>query len=186
MKPPLTDEDYIEAAERLGCDVAAIKAVSQVESGPYGAFLASDEPVILFERHIFHRLTDGKYDNHPDISNKESGGYGPAAIQHARLQIAAELDRDAALQSASWGKFQILGKNWESLKYASLQEFINAMYRSEKDQLDSFVRFVEVNGLAKYLKAKQWSKFARGYNGEAFHRNSYDSKMALAYKKWAI
>jgi len=48
MPPSLTEDDYKEAAQKLGCDVAAVKAVSEVESGPHGAFLSSGDPVILF------------------------------------------------------------------------------------------------------------------------------------------
>ena len=34
MKAPLTDLDFIEAANLLNCEVAAIRAVAEVESGP--------------------------------------------------------------------------------------------------------------------------------------------------------
>jgi hypothetical protein len=184
MKPPLNEDDYKDAAATLQCEVAAIKAVAEVESGPHGGFLPSGEPTILFERHIFRRLTNGAFDGSwPYLSNKKPGGYGAVSDQHKRLAEAVKLNREAALMACSWGRFQVLGRNWESLKYSSLQEFINCMYRSERDHLDSFVRFVEVNGLAKYLRAKQWSKFAAGYNGPGFWRNSYDAKMALAYQK---
>jgi len=183
MKPPLTEQDYVDAAEALGVDVPAIKAVAEVESRGDG-FLDTDEPKILFERHIFHRLTKGKYDAlYPDISRETPGGYGLSSQQHARLARAAALDREAALQSASWGRFQVMGMNWQSLRYKSLQEFVNAMYRSEKDHLDSFIRFVEVNGLTPYLKTHHWAKFARGYNGKNYSVNRYDKKMANAYAR---
>lgn len=180
----LTDEDYARAASQLGCEIAAIKAVAEVESGPYGAFLANGEPVILFERHLFSRLTKHKFDNsHPDLSNPVAGGYGKVSSQHARLAAAAELDRDAALQSASWGRFQVLGSNWQSLGYESLQAFVNAMYAGEAGHLDSFVRFVIANNLTQHLQHRDWAKFARGYNGPAFRKYKYDSKLAAAYAK---
>lgn len=182
----LSEQDYEQAAAKLGCEVAAVKAVSEVESGKYGAFLPDGEPVILFERHKFSKLTGRKYDqDYPDISNRKPGGYGTVSAQHARLQKAAALDRDAALASCSWGMFQVLGLNWESLGYASLQDFVNAMYRSEGDQLDSFVRFVITNGLAKFLRTKNWAAFAKGYNGENYKINKYDTKLAAAYKKYS-
>ena len=180
----LSDLDFQNAAEELDVDVPAIKAVAEVESGPHGAFLPSGEPVILFERHKFHKFTNGKYDAlYPDISNPKAGGYGAVSRQHIRLQRAAALDRDAALQSASWGRFQVMGFNWKPLGYASLQSFINAMYRSEADHLDAFLRYVKVNGLIDELRNHKWAAFARGYNGPEYWKNSYDSKMALAYKK---
>lgn len=181
----LTESDYMNAAKQLGCEVAAIKAVAEVESGPYGAFLQSGEPVILFERHLFSRLTGRKYDaTHPDISNRIAGGYGKVSQQHKRLERAAELDYDAAIKSASWGRFQVLGSNWEALGYESLQAFVNAMYAGESGHLDSFVRFVQVNGLAQHLRTKSWAKFARGYNGPGYKTYQYDTKLAAAYEKY--
>ncbi|WP_373427998.1 N-acetylmuramidase domain-containing protein, partial [Chryseobacterium sp. WLY505] len=46
----LTEQDYINAAKELGCEVSAIKAVSEVEA-PKGGFQADGTPTILFERH---------------------------------------------------------------------------------------------------------------------------------------
>lgn len=188
----LSEDDYLRAAAKLSVDVPAIKAVADVESRGDG-FLPSGEPKILFERHIFHRLTAGKFstlDNRniswKSPSKKGTGQineYGTPSIQHARLAKAVRLDRDAALQSASWGRFQVMAFNWQDLGYLSLQDFINAMYRSEADHLDSFVRFVEANGLADALRRHKWSAFAKGYNGPDYFKNSYDAKMAIAYKK---
>lgn len=181
---PLTETDFTKAAERLGVDVAAVKAVAEVESGPYGAFLPTGEPVILYERHIFRRLTKGRFDkSHPDLSNPKAGGYGKVSDQHAKLQRAVILDREAALQSCSWGLFQVLGLNWQSLGYENLQAFINAMYKDEAAHLDSFLRYVEVNNLARHLRTKNWSAFAKIYNGPAYKVYQYDVKLAKAYRK---
>src|SRR5690606_3942753 len=138
MKPRLTEADFQRAAAALEVPVNVIKAVTQVEARGRG-FLSTGEPVILFERHIFRRETDGRFDRtHPDLSNPIPGGYGPSSAQHSRLQRAARLDREAALRSASWGMFQIMGFNFERAGHPTLQSFINAMYRSEGDHLDAF------------------------------------------------
>lgn len=181
MKITLTD--YERAAAKLGCSVAAVRAVAQVESGPYGAFLASGEPVILFERHKFHLYTQGKYSSaHPDISNGRPGGYGKVSDQHARMGRAASLDRNAALMAASWGLFQVLGYNWESLDYDSLQQFVNSMYKGEPEHLDSFIRYVVVNDLARHLQSENWAAFARGYNGRNYRQFFYDTKIQAAFE----
>ncbi len=60
-KPTLTDQDFQDAANMLGCNVAAIKAVSEVESRQKG-FYDNGEPVILFERHIFSKYTNHMFD----------------------------------------------------------------------------------------------------------------------------
>ncbi|NJM92326.1 MAG: N-acetylmuramidase family protein [Rhodospirillaceae bacterium] len=69
-------------------------------------------PKILFERHIFHQRTNGKFDaTHPDISHPKWGEYGKASAQYDRLGRAMALDRQAALESASWGLPQVMGFN---------------------------------------------------------------------------
>lgn len=186
MPAKLTEADWIDAAQRLEVPVAAIKAVAEVEA-PGAGFLPSGEPRILFERHKFSQHTRGKYDeSHPDISHPKWGGYGSEGSQHDRLAKAANLDRDAALKSASWGRFQILGENWKQAGAASLQDFINAMYASERGQLLAFVAFIlNDKRLHKSLKAKDWQTFARIYNGPSYAKNRYDIKLAEAYQKWS-
>lgn len=179
----LTEQDYIDAAKELNCEVAAIKAVSEVESRD-GGFQADGKPKILFERHKFHQFTGGKYSkDHPDISNERAGGY--SNNEHLRLEKAAKLDRNNALKSASWGKFQIMGFNFNLVGFSTLQDFINAMYKSESEQLKAFVKFIKANKLDDELREKRWADFARIYNGRNYHINNYDVKMANAYKKFS-
>jgi len=54
-KRGLTEEDYSAAATQLKVEVAAIKAVAEVETTG-NAFDEEGRPRILFERHYFHRL----------------------------------------------------------------------------------------------------------------------------------
>lgn len=185
MKNKITEQDYIDAANLLNCEVGAIKAVAEVESRGAG-FLATGEPKILFERHVFSKRTNRAYDDvAPDISNRTPGGYGGENIQHARLQKAAKYNRIAALESASWGKFQVMGYNYALAGFNSIQAFINAAYNSEADHLNMFVNYVINTGLAPAIRKKDWAAFARGYNGPDYKINSYDLKMAAAYKKFS-
>lgn len=186
-KPTLTEADFQRAAASLCCEVAAIKAVTEVEA-PKGGFNPDGTPTILFERHIFHRETGGRFSkSHPSISNPSPGGYGSYASQHSRLGEAAKLDRTAALRSASWGKFQIMGFNHKAAGHATVQAFVNAMYRSEGEQLDAFVAFIKADPtLHKALREKQWATFARLYNGPAYEKNSYDTKLEAAYKRFSV
>lgn len=187
--------DYKKAATDLGVEEAAIKAVASVES--HGSGLIKDVsgnmvPKILFERHVmFRRLRDftniksadmaAKY---PDIVNPKSGGYKGGLAEHERLQKAVEIDRNTALESASWGQYQIMGYHWELLGLNSVQELVNKAY-TEEGQLDLFVRFIKANPLIhKALKEKNWAMFARGYNGPAYVKNSYDTKMKAAYERF--
>jgi hypothetical protein len=49
----IKDADYERAAGLLGVEVAAVKAVLEVETGNKGGFLSPGHPTILFEGHIF-------------------------------------------------------------------------------------------------------------------------------------
>ena len=49
----LGDEDFIQVSRMLNCELAALKAVQQVETGGRGGFFAPGNPAILFEGHIF-------------------------------------------------------------------------------------------------------------------------------------
>ncbi|CAL2079131.1 Peptidoglycan-binding protein [Tenacibaculum dicentrarchi] len=177
----INEKDFKEAAKTLGVEVAIIKAVCEVEA-PMGGFLQTGEPVILFERHKFHQFTDGIFsEKHPTISNPRAGGYISGRREHFRLQEAEKLNREAALKSASWGKFQIMGFNYKLCGFSNIQTFINAMYNSEKAQLKAFVNFIKSVGLSDELRRKDWKGFARGYNGRAYYKNAYDKKLKRAY-----
>src|SRR5436309_13561217 len=106
----LSSDGLADVATSLGVHAPEIWAVLSVETRGCG-FLPDRRPQILFERHIFHRLTNGQFDD-GDISDPSPGGYGPrGAQQYDRLNRAIAKDRTAALQSASWGIGQIMGMN---------------------------------------------------------------------------
>lgn len=188
-KATLHPDDWAGAAWLTGADVPAMRAVGRVEGGMWGAFLPSGEPTILFERHLFHRETGGRFSaSHPDISNATPGVYGKASEQHARLQRAAKLDRDAAMRSASWGQFQVLGSNYQRAGYGSLQDFLNAMIAgTAADHLRAFACFVHSDGrLEKALRAHDWPTFARYYNGPNYRKHHYDTLLARAYEQEVV
>jgi hypothetical protein len=177
---------YVEAAEKLGCTLSAIKAVALVESAGSG-FLEDGRPKILFEAHIFSRLTGQKYDSlHPNISSKKwnKSLYVGGAFEHQRLADASVLKAEEAYKSASWGKFQIMGFNYKRCGFDNIQQFIFAM-NDERGQLMAFVNFVISMKLADELQRRDWAGFASVYNGPAYAKNKYDWKMAQAYKKFS-
>lgn len=186
-KPSLNDEDFRAAADELMVPVAAIKAVCRVES-PRGGFCPDGTPVTLFEGHVFHRETEGRFDRiAPDLSyprwtRKYYGSTWQAEKQ--RLDRAVQLDREAALKSCSWGRFQIMGFNHDFCGHDTVQSFVNAMYRSEREQLDCFVQFLIHQGLCPPLRRLDWAAFARGYNGPRYFENEYDKKLASAYEMY--
>lgn len=193
MSKKLTEAQIAAQAKALGIEAAALRAVIEVECRGSG-FNEDGTPVILFERHVMRqRLIANKRDidlnlisvERPDLCSKSTGAYGLYSAQHGRLNAAAQYHRDSALESASWGIGQVMGYHWQALGYPSLQAFINAMYKDEASQLDAMCRYIKVNNLVNALKNKDWKAFARGYNGAAYAKNSYDVKLGNAYKKWS-
>lgn len=179
----LTDADYARAAQLLGCAPAAIRAVAAVESSGDG-FLTDGRPKVLFEAHIFSRLTGHAFDeSHPDISSLRwnKALYKGGAAEHDRLEQASRLNRDAALQSCSWGKFQLMGFNFGRCGFTTLPDFVTAMSRSEGEHLTAFCYFVKSMGLDDELRNKDWAGFARGFNGAGFAENRYDELLATAF-----
>ncbi|MED5619871.1 TIGR02594 family protein [Ideonella sp. BN130291] len=185
----ITEGDYASVARQLGVDVAAIKAVAEVEASGSG-FLPSGKPKILFEAHVFAQKTGGRYNaSHPNISsphwNRALYGAG-GEHQWQRFEQAYKLDPQAAMQSASWGRFQIMGFNHKAAGFNDVQSFVNAMKRSEGEQLKAFASFIESNpSMHRALKNHDWAAFARAYNGAGYAQNHYDTKIAAAYQRFA-
>ncbi|NNC59752.1 MAG: DUF3380 domain-containing protein [Erythrobacter sp.] len=181
----LGQSDYLRAAEAIDCEVAAIRAVIEVES--LGSGIQRDgRPRILFERHCFHRDTEGRWSGlHPDISSPRPGGYRGRQAEYDRLAKAMLLDRGAALRSASWGAFQIMGFNHRVIGFDTVSDFVAAMIASEANQLDAFIGFIRANRLDAALRAHDWATFARGYNGRNYRTNRYDEKLAAAFARHA-
>jgi hypothetical protein len=179
---PLTQDGVTTAAGVLGAGVPELWAVISVETSGFG-FLPDRRPKILFERHIFHRLTGGRYDaTNPDISQPTAGGYGAAGNhQYDRLAVAEQLDAAAALQSASWGLGQVLGENFSSVGFADPADMVAAMVAAEDRQLAAMAAFIDNNGLAPALRQHDWTALARGYNGPDYAAHNYNGLLQRFY-----
>jgi hypothetical protein len=184
MSKTLTNQDYCIAAKTIGCDVAAVKSVAQVESAG-GGFLPDGRCKILFERHWFHKFTKGKFDaEHSQISSRAAGGYYGNEKEYLRFNQAFALDPKAAMMSCSWGKFQIMGFNYPACGFSNIGAFVDAMKSGEAAQLMAFLAFVQHNDLDDEMRRLDWRGFARGYNGRAYEKNDYHNKMAFFYNKF--
>lgn len=178
-----TADGIARAAQRLGVDEATVRAVAEVESSGSG-FLVDGRPKILFERHIFSRLTERRFDaSHPDLSNPKPGGYSGGAAEYPRLYKALQLDAECSLQSASWGAMQLMGFNWKACGEKTLYGFLMAMHNDMDAHLDLFVAFIESQGIKYPLQRRDWAQVARMYNGPAYAKNHYDRKLADAYAR---
>ena len=184
----ITEADFARAAKSLGVSVATIKAVSQVESSGQG-MLPSGKPKVLFEAHVFARQTHHRYNaSNPGISSAtwNRSLYGKAGEhQWDRLEEARRLDPEAALKSASYGRFQIMGFNHKAAGYPDVKSFTDAMAKGEGEQLKAFANFIKAHPTMHLaLKKQDWAAFARAYNGPKYAENGYDAKLSRAHDRY--
>ncbi len=190
----LTDEDFREVAEELGVEVAAIKAVVEIEAGAkHEGFWANGKPIINFDLSMFrkfaarNKINLSRYQrSHAVVFAKPNRArYGSyQAAQQARLDAARTIDDKTAIEGTFWGMFQLGGFNWKVCGTSSPDEFVRLMSRSERDQLELFAEFIRETGMLPLLKAKNWSAFARRFNGPSYARRGYHTRLARAYAKY--
>jgi hypothetical protein len=203
----ITPEQIREAARVHHLESALIHALIDVESGGSGFF--SDGSVkILFERHIlWNRLqTPGREINpsrlaraHPEWCgprwDPKQYPYGPilgqwpkvfSIITWAQQNDPEEWEsyKKAALESCSYGLFQLLGYHYERTGFPSVYEFKHAMEESEARQMEIALLWMQKNGLLARLQHKDWPRFVQGYNGPA-NVAVYTEKLKSAYEKWS-
>lgn len=201
----LSEKDLIDFAAHLALELAAVKAVNEVESSGKG-FLAEGRPRILFEGHVFwrelkKRNLDPKTLWAVDFENVlyekwTRKYYQGGAAEYDRLEKAARISslpgvKEAAYCSASWGAFQIMGFHYKNLGYFSIDNFVERMNLHEREHLAAFGRFISSTSfsgkkLVDWLREKNWANFAHGYNGSGYKKNKYDLKLKSAYEKYSI
>lgn len=189
----LSDDDIETAARQYNLEVAAIKAVIDVESRGEG-FLKDNRPKILFEGHIMWRYLKKKGMNPEDyVKDNEDilypkwtkKYYKGGTREYDRLNRAKLIDEETAYMSTSWGLFQIMGFNYKVCGFDTVAAYVEAQEESEKNQLEAFLKFLEGNNIMDSLRQKDWQQFAKRYNGPSYAKNQYDYKLEVAYNKYA-
>lgn len=212
----ISEQEFLNVANELKCEVAVLKTVYKVEANGSGFLDdglikgehdSEDRVKILFEGHRFWKALSkikgidiegflAKEENreYKNVLYKfwDKKQYKGGEAEWKRMSKAIEVcnklnvSTDLALDSASYGSFQIMGENHDLCGYASSHEML-ADYnkRGEIAQLESFVKFVKSKNLVRYLISKNFPKFAEGYNGSAYRENQYDVKLLTTYKKLA-
>lgn len=121
-------------------------------------------------------MSDGKVEQ-TDI-------YSDSASSYLRLLKAYRKDASAALKSASWGKFQVMGANHAACGASTVELFVKTMCSGEKGQVQLLAGFIQRNTkLHKAVKDKDWANIASNYNGPSYKDFSYDTKLAQAYNE---
>ncbi len=185
-------EDFLAAAVLLNVDVAAVRAVVEIESAGRG-FGPDKRPIILFEPHVFYRrlkhlpeakrLAEKLGVAYPAWGTKP---YPRAQVnRYTQLETALTIHPRIPLESTSWGLPQIMGFNYASAGYLSVHDLVEGMKESEGEQLMAMCRFIKTNRLDIAMRTKNWTTFASGYNGPSYIKNNYAVKLSNAYEKYA-
>lgn len=185
----VTPADIAQVAARLGGTPRQVAAVAKVESAG-GGWDDAGRLKCLYERHYFWKRLRILI---PLLSNPAPGGYTIDADRDGindsweKVADAAMRSPIAAFESASWGKFQIMGAHAKSLGYTNAIEFVWALSRSERAHYDALAKFIEVNGLTKAFRALSTNPddcraFAAGYNGSGYAKGGYHLKLAEAMR----
>lgn len=181
---PVSDAEWLRLATEFQVDPAAVKAVAKAEGGVSG-FAPTGRLVVLFEPHLFSRATARRFDaTNPNVSYPSWDNTRYPRTQEGRWAQIAEayaLDPEAAVGAASWGRFQILGRNFASSGYGSATEFVAAISKSEAMQARAFLTFVKSAGALDELQRLDWERFAAIYHGpDAVAQNAARLRAAYA------
>lgn len=192
MFDPATRRAIESLAVSANLAPAALLAVAEVESGGR-AFATIDGrrvPLIRIEGHYFYRLlTGGKRGAalKAGLAHPKAGAVKNPASQagrYAMLQRMMDIDKDAAIQSCSWGVGQVMGAHWKRLGFKSPSAMMRFAMGSVANQVDVMLRYIITFGLVDELQRQDWAGFARGYNGPAYTRYGYHTKIARAFARW--
>jgi hypothetical protein len=182
----LDDIDLPKLGYQIGVGEDEIHAFLDVETRGTG-FDPQGRPRILFERHKFYKYVNPNKRAEAvrqGLANKRPGGYGRESEQYARFMAAYAIDPEAAMLSCSWGLGQVMGFNYKTAGYDTVEDMVRNFMDDEEDQLQAAVNFIKNNKLDDELRRHDWAGFARGYNGSNYRINRYDDKLAEAYAKW--
>ncbi len=113
-----------------------------------------------------------------------SGLSGYALQEWTALTNARKTNADAADMGTYWGMFQIGGFNYKLCGCQSVEEMVEKICDSEFSQLEMFAVFIRNSGMLEALQKKDWAAFARKYNGPAYAKRGYHTRMAKEYAKY--
>jgi len=189
----LTERNYIDSANLLGCEIATIKAVAEVEGSGSG-FFKDGTVKILFEPHVFWKRLKVYGLNPTDYVQGNEDILYPvwgtknypidSKIRYEQLNRAKGINIIAAYESCSWGIFQIMGFNAKPAGYNDAISMSRLFAMGEEHHLSGFCKYIISQHLDDELRLKSWKQFARAYNGEQYFKHQYDIKLEKAYLKY--
>lgn len=179
-------------AKYLNIKASNLAAVVEIESAGIVFWVVNGRqvPAARPEAHRFYAKLKGSERDKAVSLGLAHPKFGVVKVPFQReavydiIERMKKINETAALESCSWGLGQVMGENWKSLGYASVQELVAENMRGVDGQLECMARFIRVNGLVPALQRGDFTTFAKRYNGPAYKTNAYDTKMAAAAKRY--
>ncbi len=169
----------VERAKELGVDPDLLGATIWVESN--GSGFSDNKLKVRFENHHFidkagqdyglfageewgspHNFRTSQNDDWKPVHTSNQGD------EHAALEVAKQLNPDAAYRSTSMGLGQIMGFKHSAAGYNSAKEMFDDFSRGHTPQINGMVSFIrnDKNGdLLKDLQNNNLRGFVAKYNG---------------------
>lgn len=169
-----------EVARRAGIPLPVLKAIRKVES-------RGKPSAIRFEPHLFHR-------HRPDLAarvpyTRSDRGYSLVATETnaAALERAMEAHPEAAIRSASFGSYQVLG-GYLLEAYPGAPGDAYAAFKSNPSEASDLMvaAWFKDNRRARDAANSNPPDFralAKAYNGPNFHVHKYDERLSAAWEK---
>ena len=194
------EEAAVAAAREQGIEPAALLAVVEIESAGKPFEADGSTPRFLFERHKFYSELDAHGEDGELAAAVQKGlahqdwrratQYADQDTSQERLVLlrrAAVINQECAYRACSWGLGQTMGFHAEDLDYPSAVAMVEAMKQGGiAVQIACMIKEIRRNHLDVALARRDWTAFARGYNGKRYAENAYDQKLALTFAKWAL
>lgn len=174
-------------ALQFGIDPAALHAFISTETGGKGFDDKTGKIIIQFEPKWFKKKSpyspSGAWSvNGIEVQSKEWIAFNDAFSKNKK----------AAMESTSIGIGQIMGFNYKTLGYTSVDEMWDDAKKGVDRQIYQICMFIKnTKGLMYALKTKDWHMVATIYNGKYYksialkmNRDPYDKTMKMYYDKY--
>jgi hypothetical protein len=211
----VTKEQIKEIAKVNAIEEAALKSFLDVESGSTGFDPKTGKIIIQFEPGYYRRLAPEVYRDYLRILNIINDKKNLATSDNAlfakykmifnnkvegqvkeweAFSAAFGLNPKAAMRSTSIGMGQVMGDNYSSLGYSSVDDMWTDARRGEYQQVLQIISFIKSKpALYKALTVRNWHLVAYYYNGSGYeamakrlNREPYNISMEKTYNKYKL
>lgn len=165
------DTAFARIAGRLGAEPAMVKAFAE-EATLRRPFDADGRPVLGFDPGVFDHLVAGRV----------SSAWGAEAGRPERLKAMRQVADQPMLKACAWGRFQLMGFDFQRAGHRTLRDFVLAMCHSEWEHLRAFESFIRTDKtLHAAVVGKDFKLMARRWCGPSRSNRFSAERIEAAY-----